>query len=330
MAKTRRKLFVGVLTFIAGIISFVLGFCVSWRFSVFFLILPGAIVGSAIVISLVLYSLSQLEIRAGIGEKLLLWGFALIFIAIGVVVATFVIAQSNVMPQMIPITVLAIAILGYTSVIVARQRQFYLFTVIVEVAYIALSIDIFKKLFNDISVVLRLYSISTIPLLITITIILMKIAANHCGRHVNFISLLKEFVTEPISKALSWPIFAIPIMSIFISTLVVLNRIPLSSFEAAIRTGLVLVGAFWAATVIAVKLYRECYAAKMIVIAIAILTIAPLIYTLGILYGLSFTIKEDLNNLEPILVASFMFVALFVHAPMMCPLSNKDVCAKFG
>jgi len=324
MVKSRRIRLTALLAFIAGIISLALGLYVSWMFSLLSIAIGFVIV--VLVIGILMISYFLLEIRAGIEEKLLLWGLILISTGIATSIAAIIVAQPNRMP----IAVLAIGILGCVSIITAKQKQFYLFTIIVEVVYIALSIDIFMKLFNGVSVILRLYSISTIPLFTIITIILVKIVANHCGRRVIFISLLKEFVAEPISKALSWPIFAIPIMSIFISTLVILNRIPLSSFDTTIRSGLVLVGAFWAATVIAVKLYRECYAAKMIVIAIAILTTAPLIYALGILYGLSFTIKEDLNNLEPILVASFMFVALFVHAPMMCPLSNKDVCAKFG
>jgi len=324
MAKSRRIRLTAILAFIAGIISLVLGLYVSWKFSVFFLILPGTIVGSAIVISLVLHSLLRLRIRIEKEEMLLMWGLILILIAIGIVVATFVIVQFNATPQMAQLTVLAIAILGYVSFIVAKQKRYYLFAVIIEAACIYITPSIFKDLW--------LYSIFNILLLAVITAILtilMKILTKHCGKSVNFISLLKEFAIDPLSNALSLSVFATPFVSILVSTLVISNRIPLASFDTAIRSGLVLVGTFLAAAVTAVKLYRECYAAKIVVIVIAILTIAPLIYTLGILHGLSFTIK-DLNDLEPILTASFMFVALFVHAPMMCPLSNKDVCAKFG
>jgi len=328
MVKISKIRLTAVLTFIVGFISLVLGLYVSWKFS----ILPGAVAGSAIVISMILYSLSRLKIRVEIEKVISMLRLILILVTfIGIFVVGFigvviyvavVVVQFNALPQIMSITYLAISAVIGSLIITTKQKQFYLFINFIEVAYIVLSNVVFMNL--------QLYNISNILPLTIITAVLMIIVTKHCRKRVNFISLLKEFVIKPISDALSWLIFTIPFMLISVSTLVILDRISLSDFNAIIRMGLVLVAAFWSTTVIAVKMYKECNADGLIVFTLAILILISLIYILGISRGWIELSPKSLRDLESILVLSFTFIPLFVHAPMICLLSNKDKCVKLS
>jgi len=316
MTKTRQTKLVAILVFIVGLIFLVLGLYVSWIFS----LLPGAIALSAIaILLLLLYSLYlELKIRVEIEKMLLAWGLILMLIAITICVAAAAVVQPNTTLQVVLITV----ILGGASIIVAKQKESYLFIIIVEIAYIMLSSSIFKNLW--------LYEISNILLLTVVTIILMKIAVKHCGRRINFISLLKEFVIEPLSNALSWLLFAIPFMLVLTSIFVTWNLIPLPSFGGWIKLELVFVGAICGALAIIKKLYRECYMDELMVIIIAIIVFISLVYSLGIYRGWIELSLKSLHDLEPILMTSFMIIAFFIHTPMICLITNKDKCKELN
>jgi len=319
MAKSRRIRLTAILAFIAGIISLALGLYVSWKFS----ILPGAVVGSAIVILAIWRFLSRLKIRVEIEETLLTWGLILILTAMAICVATAVVVLFKTIPQVMPVTILVLSVFVGLLIIITKQKQFYLFIIFVEVSYIVFSSNIFTDL--------RLYIASNILLTVVITIILMNIVTKQCGRLINFASLLKEFIIEPYSKADVWQKFTTPFMLILISALTIQNLVPLSSFDAVVRLSLVLVQAIYVIIAVAVKMYKECYADRLIIATVVIIFIVTqLTYTLLIFHGWKEPYLESLRDLEPILVVSFAYITLFLHTPMICLLVNKNKCAKLS
>jgi len=313
----RRTRFIAIPTFVIGLVFLAAGFYISWESS----ILSEAVAGSTIAIFLTLYSLSRLKIRVEIEKLLLILGLILLFIAMVISAATGIIRPDTISRAL---TISCAAIITIDAIIITKQKQFYLFVVFIEAVYIVLFADIMD---------LQLYSISAILLLATLTAILMKIAARHCRRRVNFISLLEEFVIEPVSKALSWLVFTIPFVLISVFTFTTQNIIQLqqlSSLDETIKSVLAVIGAIYATVAVTRKLHRECCADVVLVAVIAMLSVPPLIYTLGILDGWISLSLQRLRDLKSILALSFTFIPLFVHAPMICLLSDKDKCAKFS